>query len=131
MPGCSGPALEGLGEIAESKQPGNVLFDLTPAEAARQWKETVSALGLDDMHQYQLGHGGARSDLLANSMSREELMARMRVKSMQTLTRYAKPGQINRVMGRLSEPARDFCQAAHAHLHDIILGRRRMVPPRS
>ena len=115
-----GPA---LGALAKGKAPEEPLFALTPEALAKDWKEALLTLGVPGMVQYQLRHGGASADLLSRRRSMGEVMVRGRWQSLKSLRRYAKPGQIAKVLNKFPEVIREFLKNSHRDLEEILSGR--------
>ena len=111
-----------LGRMASGKAPTAPLFDLAPGLVRQQWSEACSLLGFPELVSYQLRHGGASSDLLARKRAMGEVMSRMRVRTLITLRRYAKPGRITLMLQRMSPAVRAFANTALASIDEVLEG---------
>ena len=118
-----------LGPVAQAGDPSEQFFQITAKETVEKWQRVLSAMGVPDAVQYQLRHGGASTDLAAKRRSESELLARMRISSVQTLKRYAKPALLNKMMQKLSPVWKAFCIQAHENLEGIMFQNVRLQPP--
>ena len=116
-----------LGRLAEGKAPTAPLFDLSPKLVRQQWSEACLLLGYPELVMYQLRHGGASSDLLARKRSMGEVMSRMRVRTLVTLRRYAKPGRTTLMLQRMSPSVRAFANTALSNI-DVVLEGNLVLP---
>jgi hypothetical protein len=116
-----------LGQLAQHRAPDAVLFQISPDEVRQHWMQAVEVLGFKGLVQYQLRHGGASSDLLSQRRPLSEILARMRVSSLTTLRRYAKPGRLASMLHQMS-PAVRLCGNESLLKINRILSRKLMLP---
>ena len=107
-----------------------LLFPMTFAEANRHLKEAARRLRVDDgVCLYQCRHGGAAHDLNAKARTRDEVMARGRWRTDQTVRRYTKIGKVQALLGRMPKESLEFCRASRVMLDTVVAGRRLPLPP--
>ena len=115
-----------LGRLAEGKAPASLLFDMAPNRVRQEWSEACQLLGFPELVMYQLRPVGASSDLLGRKRAMGEVMSRMRVRTLVTLRRYAKPGRITMMLQRMSPAGRTYANAALSRIDDVLEGKHVM-----
>jgi hypothetical protein len=115
-----------LGQLLHKQCSGklahNLIFNIKAEEMVAQWKQACSVLRLQVLVMYQLRHGGASSDMLSRKRGAADVMLRGRWRSLSSLRRYAKPGQLAKLLNNMSPEVRKFSQQAHRRLQDIMEG---------
>jgi len=115
-----GPMLEA---VAEHQGPGKLLFGQAGGDEVRGWKAVVADLELPPRStMYQLRHSGASSDLLAGRRAAADVLQRGRWESMRSLKRYAKPGQLQKLVADLPPHVQEFLIWAEENLQGVLLG---------
>lgn len=111
--------------LASGKKEG-LVFEVSEPDSLCQWKKAVSALRLpEDTVMYQLRHAGASADLLSGKRKLPEILLRGRWRSVSSVRRYAKPGQVQRRYNLLDDAVKGYCEWALAHLDELLDGRMR------
>ena len=87
-----------------------------------------AVLHLDFMHPhlYYLRHGGASHDLLTKRRPLAEIKARGRWATDQSLKRYAKSTQLQRILAKMPEAVRSYGDDALNQLEQLVLNRARV-----
>ena len=88
------------------------------------FKAATAHLGLPHLCLYQLRHGGASEELLEGRRSISEIMARGRWDTSSSLRRYAKPAQLQKLLGSLPPVKASYAQQSLLALSDLLIGRR-------
>jgi integrase len=83
----------------------DLVFPEDAATVVTLFKRAGAALGLPGLCMYQLRHGGASEDLLSADRTPHEVKARGRWTTDSSLRRYAKPAQIQRLLGSMDASA--------------------------
>ena len=102
---------------AESK-----IFPFSMEQYRKEFQQAVVSLGLDRVHTYQLRHGGAAEDLNARSREYQQVKARGRWMTDQSVRRYTKTGKVQQLLGRLAPGGLAFCQWCHRNLEKAFRG---------
>ena len=110
-----------LGSWVAHASDERALFPLDAVRIARLFKAAADKLGVD-ASLYQLRHGGASDDLLRRRRTLSEIQSRVRVKCVDTVRRYAKPGKIQQALNRLAPKSRQYCEWAHCNLKGLFCG---------
>ena len=100
------------------------LFPITVAEMLVDWNEALAELRIpkQQLVWYQLRHGGASADLLERRRSVPEIQARGRWMRPESMRRYAKSGQIQKVLNALPKDVRRFTRWAAEEFREIMIG---------
>lgn len=105
-------------------KPSALAFDVSERDLRRQWQAAIAALRLpSDTVMYQLRHAGASADLLAGRRKLPEVLLRGRWKSLSSVRRYGKPGQVQRRYNLLDSEVKGFCEWSLEHLAELLEGR--------
>ena len=88
-----GPVLE---DYSSHVAWGDQIFSTTARENVEAFTDAGNLLGLPELCQYQLRHGGASNDLLTKLRSEEGVRGRGRWKGYSSVRRYGKPAQVQR-----------------------------------
>ena len=106
------------------------LFNVDPRKVKIAWSRAREALHLPKQFcMYQLRHGGASEDALSRRRSLAEIMQRGRWKAMNSLKRYTKPGQVQKMLNDLSPGVRQYAAWATTNLRALLFGDLRSQPP--
>lgn len=100
------------------------LFPLSVNEMLDDWNDALAELHIPkkQMVWYQLRHGGASADLLERRRSVPEIQARGRWMRPESMRRYAKSGQIQKVLNALPKDVRRFTRWAAEEFREIMIG---------
>ena len=99
-----------------------LLLSVAAGLAVSKFRAATALLGLPGLCLYQLRHGGASGDLLTKSRELSDIMARGRWLSGASVRRYAKAGQVQKLLHALPRHAKLFCEWADENLQGIIEG---------
>ena len=105
------------------KLPHHLVFSVSATDMVAQWKAACLKLGVPGLVMYQLRHGGASSDMLSRRRGAADVMLRGRWRSLSSLRRYAKPGQLAKLLNDLTPPVRAFSLRAHCQLQKALEGK--------
>jgi hypothetical protein len=119
-PAFLGPMLAGL---AGRRSRDAVMFDVSAADMVRLWLEATALLGLPPMCLYQLRHGGASYDTAMRFRNFDEVMQRGRWLALSSVRRYAKSGQVQKLLEKLSPLHLQFTEWAANNLERILSGK--------
>ena len=114
-----GPA---LGSYRQQLRPHDALFPFPPELIASGWRAACRAAGAPGSVMYQLRHAGASGDLLAQRRSMMLVQSRGRWQSAKNCRRYAKSGQVQRSLSKLSKPQLALGTAALQHMEGLLMG---------
>ena len=118
VPAFLGPM---LGELAAGRDPQGFLFRATAPQMLYSMKTACELLNLaPTLNWYQLRHGGASADVLGRRRAGSEIQARGRWKRPESMRRYAKAAQVQKVLTRLGADQRRFTGWALANLEPIM-----------
>lgn len=117
-----------LGRLRVNRRNEDPLFDFTNAQALAWWAEACADLRLV-ADRYQLRHAGASADALSGARSLQEVAARGRWGSLQSVRRYAKRGAVQKTVSRVPLEVRQFGQHITANLEAAIKGQLAIVLP--
>ena len=81
-------------------------------------------LGIENLHPYQLRHGGATEDLTSKRRDHPQVKARGRWMTDQSVRRYTKIGRVQALLNKLSPANLRFCQWSEKHLQAVIQGQK-------
>ena len=115
-----------LGRLALGRRREDLLFTVDARRMVRLFKELGAAAGLPPICLYQLRHGGASEELLTGARSAESIKSRGRWRTETSLRRYAKPAQVQKLVGQLHPHLVEKVRLARLHLQGILDG---TVPP--
>ena len=93
------------------------------------FSNAARALGLPQVHPYQLRHGGAAHDLLFRRRERAAVKARGRWVTESSLRRYTKTGQVQKMLNAVSPAVLKYCNDAQKLLPTVVFGRTPPPPP--
>jgi integrase len=110
-----------------SLRPLDDLFPMSPATSVVLFKAACGLLGLPrGTCMYQMRHGGASEDLLSHSRPQDDVKRRGRWSTDSSLRRYAKPAQVQRLLGSLAPEKLSYALDSWEHLEALIF--QRVVP---
>ena len=105
-----------------ANSPDALLFK-TPMETFRkEFTAAGKALGVENLHPYQLRHGGASEDMSSKLQDHPQVKARGRWKTDQSVRRYAKIGRIQQLLNKLTEPNLQYCLWSEKNLEKVMRG---------
>jgi hypothetical protein len=81
-----------------------------------------SDLGLQNLHPYQLRHGGATHDLTSKDRAYNAVKARGRWLTDSSVRRYTKVGRVQQLLNKLTKNNLSFCQWAEKNLKPVLQG---------
>jgi integrase len=111
----------------KSLLPLDDLFPMSPATSVALFKTGCDLLGLPrGTCMYQMRHGGASNDLLSHARPQDDVKRRGRWSTDSSLRRYAKPAQVQRLLGSLAPEKLSYALDSWEHLEALIF--QRMVP---
>lgn len=108
--------------------PEDMIFSFSMEEYRKQFALAGKELGIDQLHPYQLRHGGASQDLSAGLRDHNGVKMRGRWKTDQSVRRYAKIGRVQQLLTKLSAATLQYCQWSEANMQRVFAG---IVPPRA
>ena len=82
-----------LQKAKEVNDPDAMIFNFTMENLRKEFAAAGKGLGVDQLHPYQLRHGGASEDLSSGFRDHNSVKARGRWKTDQSVRRYAKIGK--------------------------------------
>ena len=98
------------------------LFTFSLEQYRKQFAKAASLLGLDNLHPYQLRHGGATEDMTSGARDHSSIKTRGRWRTDQSVRRYAKVGRVQQLLSKLSQKNLQFCQTSEKQVRKVFLG---------
>lgn len=117
-----------LQKAKEVNDPDAMIFNFTMENLRKEFATAGKGLGVDQLHPYQLRHGGASEDLSSGFRDHNSVKARGRWKTDQSVRRYAKVGRVQQLLTKLNQQSLQFCLWAERNLEKVFRGH---VPARS
>lgn len=121
-----GNALLQKARACNSKEDGLWAFSMD--QFRKEFVKSGMNLGLENLHPYQMRHGGATEDLTAKFRDHNGVKSRGRWRTDASVRRYAKVGKVQQLLSRMTECSVRFCQWSEQNLDRAFLG---VIPPRS
>jgi hypothetical protein len=113
-----------LQNVCKHATPVEPLFDLSHESMLEHWNDALAELRMPRKFVwYQLRHGGASADLLERRRSVAEIQARGRWMRSESMRRYAKSGQVQKMLHAIPAGVRPFTRWAADNFRDIMEGR--------
>jgi len=111
-----------LAELAEDRGPHRRLFNISYAELARAFRQSVLRLGLACLEPtlYCLRHGGASHDIRTGARDLRGVQARGHWRAWSSVRRYEKHGRIGMQLQKLTVPTRRRLSAAAAVIESVF-----------
>eukprot|EP00435_Cladocopium_sp_Y103_P055837 s653_g18.t1 len=96
------------------------LFDFSMEEFRTQFTAAGRRLGLENLHPYQLRHGGATHDLTSKVRDHSGVKARGRWMTDSSVRRYTKVGRVQQLLNKLTKGNLKFCQWSEKNLSLVL-----------
>ena len=100
------------------------IFVFTMEDFRGKFAQAGASLGIENLHPYQLRHGGATEDLTSKRRDHPQVKARGRWMTDQSVRRYTKIGRVQALLNKLSPANLRFCQWSEKHLQAVIQGQK-------
>lgn len=100
------------------------IFVFTMEDFRGKFAQAGASLGIENLHPYQLRHGGATEDLTSKRRDHPQVKARGRWMTDQSVRRYAKIGRVQALLNKLSPANLRFCQWSEKRLQAVIQGQK-------
>ena len=113
-----------MGSLVRDRPGEPPLWPFTQEEYCRQLRISAERMKIDDFAPYSLRHAGASHDLLSQRRTYEQVRARGRWKTEQSVRRYGKPAMTMRALGRMDPKIIEYGKAVIENLEGIWLGAR-------
>jgi len=91
-------------------------------EFRKEFQQVGEALGLKNLHPYQLRHGGAAEDLNSKERDHQAVKARGRWHADASVRRYTKVSRLQQLMGRLLPGKLEYCRWSQKNLEKVFRG---------
>eukprot|EP00438_Fugacium_kawagutii_P034413 Skav227976 [mRNA] locus=C8995002:29:1300:+ [translate_table: standard] len=98
------------------------LFSFSMDEYRKVFQATGKRIGVENLHPYQLRHGGATEDLTSKKRDFAGVKSRGRWKTDQSVRRYAKIGRVQQLLAKLPDSSKRFCHWSSNSLHKVFQG---------
>ena len=120
-----GPILHQLANKCPNKD--DQIFDFNMDEFRKEFTAAGSLLGINNLHPYQLRHGGAAEDLNSRSRDHQGVKFRGRWNTDVSVRRYTKVGKVQQLMNLLSPKSMAYCHWSVRNLEKVFQG---LTPPK-
>jgi integrase len=120
-----GPILHQLANKCPNKD--DQIFDFNMDEFRKEFTAAGSLLGINNLHPYQLRHGGAAADLNSRSRDHQGVKFRGRWNTDVSVRRYTKVGKVQQLMNLLSPKSMAYCHWSVRNLEKVFQG---LTPPK-
>lgn len=121
------PSIQWIGRellaLAKTKKNKNSLvFAFTMEEFRKQFTKAAHHLNLQNLHPYQLRHGGATEDLSSRARDHASVKSRGRWHTDQSVRRYGKIGRVQQLLNKLSAKDLQFCRWSMKNMERVFQG---------
>ena len=105
------------------KKADQKVFPFSMEDFRKAFQKAGASLGVEQLHPYQLRHGGATEDLGSKQREFSVVKARARWKSDQSVRRYAKVGRMQQLLSKMPEVSKRFCQWSELNIEKVFRGK--------
>ena len=121
------PSIQWIGRellaLAKTKKNKNSLvFAFTMEEFRKQFTKAAHHLNLQNLHPYQLRHGGATEDLSSRARDHASVKSRGRWHTDQSVRRYGKIGRVQQLLNKLSTKDLQFYRWSMKNMERVFQG---------
>ncbi|CAJ1381791.1 unnamed protein product [Effrenium voratum] len=100
----------------------SLMFTFSAEQFRKEFVAAGKALGVEQLHPYQLRHGGASDDLSSGLRDHNAVKSRGRWKTDQSIRRYAKIGRVQQLLTKLTQHSLQFCLWSERNLEKVFAG---------
>ena len=111
-----------LKKAKEVNSKDDLIFSFNMEEYRKEFIAVGKLLGVDQLHPYQLRHGGASQDLCSGFRDHQGVKSRGRWVTDQSVRRYAKIGRVQQLLSKLRPNSLNYCTWAETNLEKVFRG---------
>lgn len=100
----------------------SLMFTFSAEQFRKEFVAAGKALGVEQLHPYQLRHGRASDDLSSGLRDHNAVKSRGRWKTDQSVRRYAKIGRVQQLLTKLTQHSLQFCLWSERNLEKVFAG---------
>jgi integrase len=104
------------------------VFNFKMEDYRKEFVKVGQLLGVENLHPYQLRHGGASQDLSSRFRDHQAVKTRGRWVTDQSVRRYAKTGRVQQLLTKLNPQQLSFCTWSENNIKKVFQG---MIPART